>query len=162
MTLWNLVFSALFVSLSFGGLWIVQGIRGLPQSVPVFDLILMILATFRLTRLVVYDSLFQFFRNWFTGSKAESFLGTLGTLVNCPWCIGLWFALFVVFFYYLTPGAWFFILFLAIAGVASVVQVSANLIGWNAEAKKREVLLAEHNLKDTAAYRVIDTGSKCG
>ena len=162
MTFWNLVFSAFFVSLAFGGLGVLSGIRGLPQSVPFFDLILMILATFRLTRLVVYDSIFQFFRNWFLGRKAEGFLGTLGTLVNCPWCVGLWFALFVVFFYYLTPGAWFFILFLAIAGVASVLQVGANLIGWNAEAKKREVLLAEHDQKNAAAYRVIDTGSKCG
>jgi energy-converting hydrogenase Eha subunit G len=63
----------------------------------------------------------------------------LADLVSCPWCVGLWFALFVAFFYFLTPFAWFPILFLAIAGVASILQVSANIIGWSAEGLKKHV-----------------------
>lgn len=162
MAFWNIAFSIFFVALSFVGLSLIGGSGGLPRSIPLFDLTLVILATFRLTRMVVYDSIFEFFRLWFKNKEKGTFLGTLDALIHCPWCMGLWFALFVVFFYFYTPAAWFFILFLAVAGVASVIQILSNLIGWNAEHKKREVLLAEHDPKHADTYRVIDTGSKCG
>ena len=61
------------------------------------------------------------------------------TLINCPWCTGLWFALVVVFAYHATPIAWYAILVLALASAASFLQLLANLVGWHAEAKKLEV-----------------------
>lgn len=162
MAFWNITFSAFYVALAFAGLSIIGHASGLPRSLPSFDILLMILATFRLTRMVVYDSIFEFFRSWFKGKEKGTFMGTLHSLINCPWCMGLWFSLFVTFFYFYTPIAWFFILFLAIASVASILQVFSNLLGWNAEYKKREVLLAENDPKNVSAYHIIDTGSKCG
>ena len=106
---------------------------------------------FRLTRLVCYDIVTAFFRDWLATKEPGTFLGTLSALVHCPWCAGLWFAFFVTFFYYATPFAWFLILVLALAGVASIFQILANLIGWSAELKKRTVLGPEHK-----------SGSTCG
>jgi hypothetical protein len=51
----------------------------------------------------------------------------------------LWFALVAVFLYFATPIAWYGILVLAIASLASYLQLLGNLIGWHAEAKKLDV-----------------------
>lgn len=134
---WNVFFSLLFVGMTFGMLGLLHDIYGeVPTWIPLFDLTLIVLATFRLTRLFVYDIVTEFFRHWFSGYPKDTFMGTIHALVTCPWCLGLWLAAFVVFFYFLTPFAWFFILFLAIAAVASTLQILANLIGWSAEYRK--------------------------
>jgi hypothetical protein len=39
----------------------------------------------------------------------------------------------VVFFYFLTPLAWLPIFILAVSGVASFLQLVANMVGWTAE-----------------------------
>ena len=136
---WNIFFSLLFVAMTFGMLSSLYRLYGeVPTWIPLFDLILIILATFRLTRLFVYDVVTEFFRHWFRGYPKDSFMGTISALVNCPWCLGLWFSALVVYVYFLTPLAWFFILFLAIASVASLLQILANLIGWSAEYRKLE------------------------
>ena len=110
----------------------------LPTWIPVFDFILLTLATFRLTRLFVYDSITAFIRGWFYGQPKTTFLGTLSTLINCPWCMGLWFAFFLAYVYFLTPFAWFFILALAVGGLATAVQIGCNLLGWSAENAKNK------------------------
>jgi len=104
---------------------------------PLFDLILIILATFRLIRLVTKDHVMQFARDWFTYDSSGPLL-TIHKLISCPWCFGLWAALVVVVAYFSTPFAWFPILVFAIGGIASLIQVSANLIGWSAEAAKQQ------------------------
>jgi energy-converting hydrogenase Eha subunit G len=65
---------------------------------------------------------------------------TLADLFGCPWCFGTWAALVVVFFYFLTPYAWFAIAVLAVAGIGSLIQLAANLIGHSAELKKAQVV----------------------
>jgi len=75
-------------------------------------------------------------RDWFKEAPPESLLGTMGALLNCPWCTGLWFSFLVVFFAYATPVAWPIILILALAALATFIQIIANLIGWHAEGKK--------------------------
>jgi hypothetical protein len=98
------------------------------------------LAIFRLIRLFSYDIITQFIRDWFVGARVGTFRYTFGTLINCPWCTGLWFSFVVVFFYFATPYAWPIILVLALAAVASFLQVISSLVGWHAEGKKLEVL----------------------
>ena len=107
--------------------------------VPAGDFFLMALATQRLTQLFTYDTVTQFLRDAFSGFPRSSFLGTLGALLRCPWCTGLWFALVVVFGYFATPYAWYGILILALGSVGSFFQVLINMVGWYAEGKKQEV-----------------------
>ena len=110
----------------------------LPSFIPLADFLLIALATMRLVRLFTYDAITSFIREWFYGAKEKSLMEAFGTLINCPWCMGLWFSLVVLFFYFLSPISWYAILVLALASVASMLQLLANLIGWSAEAKKRE------------------------
>lgn len=135
---WHTVLSLFFAALAlFAYLWLAAFAR-LAAFVPVGDFFLMALAVMRLVRLFTYDSITAFIRQWFADADPESLAGSLGTLVNCPWCTGLWFSLVIVFFYFATPVAWYAILVLALSALASFFQILTNFIGWSAEAKKRE------------------------
>jgi hypothetical protein len=153
---WYLMYVLFFVAVTAVSAVILSRVNGgLPYGISMFDFVLIILATFRLTRLFVYDKVAKFFRDWFLdetnleGPNGELLVvrtkpedgprRTAVELIECPWCVGVWFAVVVAFFYYLTPGAWYFILILAVAGIASLTQIIANMIGWRAEYFKREV-----------------------
>lgn len=135
---WHIALLFLYVVLGLLGYSWLAGHDRLSTWVPFTDFILMALAVQRLVRLFTYDSMTRFIRGWFADADPRSLMGTLGELVNCPWCTGLWCALLVGFFYFATPIAWYAILVLALASVGSFIQLLANLIGWNAEYKKAE------------------------
>lgn len=135
---WYTVLSLFFIALAVSGYqWLYESNR-LATFMPLSDFFLIALAAMRLVRLFTYDIITAFIRDWFVGANPESLRGTLGALLNCPWCTGLWFALVVVFFYFATPIAWYAILILALSAVATFLQLLANLIGWSAEVKKQE------------------------
>ena len=150
---WNIIYSIIFLcfcTILFKILVTVNG--SLPTSISFFDLSLVILATFRLTRLFVYDKITRFVRDIFFHSlesytengvthfaKKERTHGPLRTiyeLLTCPWCFSIWASVTVSFFYFLTPLAWFPILILAISGLATILQIITNMIGWTAENQK--------------------------
>ena len=137
--LWNVLLSVFFALLMVLGItWLVSE-NLIFYDIPTRDLFLITLAIFRLIRLFSYDVITKFIRDWFMDAKENSFRHTVGALLNCPWCTGLWFSFIVVFFYFATPYAWPVILVLALAAVASFLQVLANLVGWYSEGKKKHV-----------------------
>lgn len=136
---WNILFSVFFLSLLFTGVWYLAVTGKFYRQVSMGDFILMALAIWRLIRLFTYDAITEFVRDWFVGKPKGTFMGTLGALMGCPWCIGLWFSFMVVFAYFATPYAWPVLLVLALAAVGSFFQLVGNLVGWSAEAKKRMV-----------------------
>ncbi len=135
---WNFIFSIFFLAV-LGAVvyWLPALVGGYPRAVPPFDALLMALASFRITRLLVYDKIALWFRNLFAGSAEGTFSATVTDLLHCPWCVGFWGALVVAFCYFVFPWAWFVIFFLALAGAGSVLQVAANLVGWRAEQLKK-------------------------
>lgn len=54
---------------------------------PALLLLLVVLATYRLTRLVTADRITQRFRAWVVAQNR-----TLGYLVTCDWCLSIWVA----------------------------------------------------------------------
>lgn len=154
--LWNTTFSLLFLALVASSIEVLEMLGRMPHGIGVFEFFILSLAAFRLTRLVVYDIIMQWFRDLFSDIECKTLNdGTqeitrnkpakgprrsLNELLNCPWCFGLWAAWVVTFLYHLTPElGWFLVLMLAIGGVGSFLQILANLIGWHAEGKKLEV-----------------------
>jgi len=153
--LWNFLFGLLFLAILGGAMYILYRTLGsLPQRIPLADFILIALATFRLTRLFVYDKITAWFRDLFKESREITLDGvtytersvplngprrTISDLLSCPWCIGVWFALFTTTLYFLTSWSWYLILVLALSGVATLLQLGANLLGWSAELKKLKV-----------------------
>lgn len=153
---WNVIFSLFFLIVASGMIWSLRIVHGsLPTSIELFDLGLVVLATFRLTRLFVYDKITRFLRDMFYHveeeytqegvtyyRKAERAHGPMRTayeLLICPWCFSIWAGLFVTYAYFLNKELfWLPILILAVSGVATALQIFVNMIGWTAENKKLE------------------------
>lgn len=145
---WNFVFGVFFLVLIVMGAIILETeSRILYTELSLTDYILMTLATWRLVRLFVYDNVTRFFREQFWDVKKvgkgyrleKPTVGprrTIADLLACPWCFGVWAAALVIFFYLMTPYAVFPIMLLALAAVASFLQLVSNLIGHKAEQAK--------------------------
>lgn len=142
---WNFVFTLFFLTLVTMGVIILQTetYRDI-YSLTVTDFVLMTLATWRVIRFFVYDAVTKFIREQFWDARRTKSgvvlekpktgpRRTLADLLSCPWCFGMWAGASVVFFYLLTPLAYYPVLFLALAAVASYLQLLANLTGHAAE-----------------------------
>lgn len=156
---WNFWFSLFFLAVLIEALVFLHArTGGFPRSISVFDALLMALAAFRVTRLIVYDKITRWFRELFVEKRAvidgeekwvEIRSGGLGIrttifeLMQCPWCIGFWSALAIAVFYFTFDWAWFVIFFLALAGTGTLLQLLANLIGWKAENLKLDTQAKE-------------------
>lgn len=150
--LWNFVFSLFFVLVLAGAAWYMHEARGgFLVSVTPFDALMLAFATFRITRLVVYDKITRWFRELFADRyeyerdgkawvevrpPSSGFRHTAYDLVQCPWCIGIWASLIVIFVYFVYPWGWFLCFFLALAGAGTMLQILANGVGWKAETLK--------------------------
>ncbi len=138
---WNIVFLLAFVLLVAGGFVFLSSEGLLLSDIGWSDLVLLSLATFRLVRLFTYDHITAFVREWVANGKSGTFLGTVKDLVNCPWCTGVWFAALLYFGYCVDRALTMpLVIVLSIAALATVFQVVANLVGWNAEDAKQEAL----------------------
>lgn len=147
---WNIVFLLFYVGLVVMAMIILHTeARMAYTDLTLLDLTLISLASFRLTRMFVYDNMTRFLREQFLDTKVvrnkvtlvKPLTGprrTLSELIGCPWCFGVWATTFVAFFYLLTPHAYFPTLVLALASIATLLQLFANMIGWKAEQLKRD------------------------
>lgn len=160
----TVLFLLLFVSLADG----IYRLRGaLPTSISFFDVSLIALAVFRLSRLFVYDKITQFIRDIFLRKREvvardgtilvertayqDGPARAISDIFNCPWCIGIWFSPVVLFFYFTAAWSWYAILALAVSGAAAFVQLLTNMVGWRAEHLK---------LKAVHEYREADAANK--
>ena len=101
--------------------------------------VFLIFASFRLTRLIVFDKITEFIRKpfleWEEEENEEGVIsaylvikGTgirawIGMLLSCYWCTGIWCSLFLYSFYLLVPSiSTPFILILAIAGASGIIE----------------------------------------
>ena len=90
------------------------------------DLIIMMLATYRLTRIVVFEKIFKFFRDFVKARTKHPLLNTLRFIITCPWCMGVWMALIVVLLFFVIPYGKIIVYIMGIAGVASFFIMLAN------------------------------------
>jgi hypothetical protein len=114
-------------------------LKGANRMVNWLNFLMLIFASFRLTRLIVYDTLTEFLRRPFHKSveevlpdgKTESYIeikGTgirywIGELLSCHWCTGFWSTVVVYSSYLFWPRyAIPVITILAIAGCSSIIQ----------------------------------------
>lgn len=108
-------------------------------NITIKDLIIVALASFRMTRILVFEKILKFIRD-FTKSKQNLYiLNTVRYIVTCPWCAGVWVTLFIVVLYFLVPYGIFLVYILALSGVASFIVLMANFIGLKIEEKQSEI-----------------------
>jgi hypothetical protein len=145
---WNVVFSIFFGVLVVLGAIILETESRIPlDQLELVDFVLITLASWRLTRLFVYDAITKFLREQFldvvkVGRKFElqkpktGPRRTLADLFSCPWCFAVWATAFTTFCYLLTSYALYPVIFLALSAAATFLQIFTNLIGHKAEAAK--------------------------
>ncbi|WP_316570098.1 DUF1360 domain-containing protein [Neobacillus sp. YIM B06451] len=103
------------------------------ESLSWLELIILILASYRLTHLIVFDKITEFIRKPFMkkkeiktshGSEVKDVPKNMfGYLLNCYWCAGIWSAIFLGGGYLLFPKVFLVLgLILAIAGGQSVIE----------------------------------------
>lgn len=109
------------------------------MDISFMELIVLALASFRLTRLVVYDKITNFIRKPFSEEMEEinehgeieiyivpkkgGFRGIIGELLSCYWCTGVWSSIFLIILYWQFPLiANPIILVLAVAGLAALIE----------------------------------------
>lgn len=95
--------------------------------------IMIILASYRFTHLIVFDKITEFIRNSFLIKKVVVEEGhkktkkvpdsKLGYLLNCYWCTGIWSAIIFGLGYLLYPGIFIPAIFIfAIAGGQTIIE----------------------------------------
>jgi hypothetical protein len=147
---WNFVFTVFFTIIVVLFAIILDTEARIPyQELTFIDLTLITLASWRLTRLFVYDAVTKFVREQFMDVKkvgrgyqlVKPKTGprrTLSDLFSCPWCFGVWAATLVTFGYLWSEWFVFPTVLLAVAAVATFLQLLANLVGHRAEQLKAE------------------------
>ena len=115
--------------------------------------LMFILASYRLTHLIVFDKITEFIRKPFvkkinveteSGTKTKEVPKSLfGYLLKCYWCAGVWSAVSLAIFYFLFPRAAIVVIFiLSIAGGQSILEtfVGVNLkkVDFYAEIEKKK------------------------
>lgn len=147
---WNVVFGLFFLGLVTMAVIILETEARISWSeLTSLDIVLLSLATYRLTRLMLNDAITKFFREqfWDTDELRGKIVlvkppkgprRTLADLMSCPWCFGIWSAATVIFFYLLTPYAEIPVLILAIAGLGTWFHQVGQLTGYKAQQLKEE------------------------
>ncbi|WP_077211211.1 DUF1360 domain-containing protein [Bacillus dakarensis] len=103
------------------------------------ELVIISFASFRLTRLIVFDKITEFIRAPFfeevfevneEGEEEVYFVpkkgrmkGFIGELISCYWCTGIWSSVGLCLFYLFWPSiATPILIILAVAGIAAVIE----------------------------------------
>jgi hypothetical protein len=91
------------------------------QLPDIATLIILALATFRLSRLFTTDVIFEPLREWVWKRKDPS--TTVGYLFTCNWCMSIWFASLIVICYTIVPAVTILpCLILALSAVAGLIS----------------------------------------
>lgn len=101
------------------------------------EALLLILASSRLTRILVFEKILKHFRDALKRREHLYVIGTIHSMVTCPWCAGVWMTLIVIVFYFLVPFGELLVYVLALSGLASIMILVSNLLHMYTERRQR-------------------------
>ncbi len=101
------------------------------------EALVIVLASYRMTRILVFEKIFKYFRDVLKKRENLYVIGTLSSIITCPWCAGVWVTLAIIVFYFLVPYGVLMVYVLALAGVASIVILISNLLHMYTDKKQR-------------------------
>lgn len=101
------------------------------------EAIVIILASYRMTRILVFEKIFKYFRDVLKNRENLYLIGTFSSIITCPWCAGVWVTLTIIVFYFLVPFGTLLVYVLALAGIASIVILYSNILHMKTESKQR-------------------------
>jgi len=99
--------------------------------------VVIILASYRMTRILVFEKIFKYFRDVLKSRENMYIIGTINAMITCPWCAGVWVTLIIIVLYFLVPFGVLFVYVLALAGIASMIILVSNLLHMYTERRQR-------------------------
>jgi len=133
---WNF-WATMFFLLCIVGLGFLLEKKGITRKdFTLGNIVLMVLATYRLTRILVFDKIFKLFRDFFRTHQRLYVFYVIKEIITCPWCAGVWVALIIVAVYFLIPFGDLFVILLTISGIASFIVILVNYVGLSTEEKQ--------------------------
>lgn len=140
---WHSLSIISYVALTYF-LGVVLNSRGFDlDQVRTFDIIIISIGTFRITRMLVYDKVFKFFRDWIRSLAHISIFNSVKEILSCPWCAGVWAAWFAFAIYFLLPYGNILVFLFAISAIGTFLQFVTNLIGIKAKETQDEIKYRE-------------------
>ena len=147
---WFGVFTVVFIAMIMFIMRLYGSIAmGTLVNITPFHFVILSIATFRITRLIVSDRITQGLRDFCmiisastdpeTGStyivrtkRVRGVRRAIGEIMGCPWCMGMWIAVVALALYvaatvYSFVSAWAIIFIFALAGSASVIQSAVSI-----------------------------------
>ncbi|MFO7933380.1 MAG: DUF1360 domain-containing protein [Bacteroidales bacterium] len=129
-------------ALVFFGLVVLTGFLLREQGIDIRDMtfreaVVIILASFRMTRIVVFEKIFKYLRDVIKKKEDYYVIGTIRSIITCPWCLGVWTTLVMIIFYYLVPYGDLLTYVLALAGIATLIILLSNLLHMWTEGRQR-------------------------
>lgn len=101
------------------------------------EAIVIILASYRMTRILVFEKIFKYFRDVLKRREDLYVIGSVSSIITCPWCAGVWVTMTIIVFYYLVPFGDLLVYVLALAGIASILILYSNMLHMRTERKQR-------------------------
>ena len=134
---WNFMFTLTFISLTIISWYLIEINNFSLSNLGTFDVFIIGLATFRLTRLLIYDEVFYYVKDYVKKFKTEhGFVKSAAILLTCPWCIGVWMALISLDCFILIPYGKLIVFVLALSAISSFFHLIITLLGWTIDEKK--------------------------
>jgi hypothetical protein len=129
-----------------------------------FDLAMLGLSTFRLGRMIAYDTVLRPVREPFTETvpdptgagdtvepEGRGVRRAIGELISCPTCAGTWMAALQVYALQLFPGpARLFVTVMAAVGAAELLGSAQEALGWSGQVARQEAGQREQQLPTSA------------
>lgn len=88
-------------------------------DISIIDAVLLILATYRISRMIVYEKVFSYFSYLIRVRSGSSIFNSINNLITCPWCTSVWIALIFFDIYYMVPYGKYLIYLMVISAIAS-------------------------------------------
>jgi hypothetical protein len=133
---WNF-WATLFFIICVVGLGFGLDTKGITvEDFRVGSITFMVLATYRVTRILVFDKIFKLFRDFFRTRQRLYVFYVIKEIITCPWCAGVWVALIIVAIYFLVPFGKLLVILMSISGLASFVVILVNYVGLSTEEKQ--------------------------
>jgi len=134
--IWNAIATIMFLVLAFFSFQYVARSVGFAAlgNIRALEVFVMALATYRVVRLMTYDKILVFIRDWFLDvaildgivvrtKPAWGFRREVAELLECAWCTGVWAASFVVFIYLLSDIGRVAVIVLAVSAFGTAMQL---------------------------------------
>lgn len=134
---WNFIYATSFIIVTFIFSYYIIYLKIDFTKISNKELVIIALASYRLTRLLVYDKVLNFLRDFITKKEHKSgLLNSTKYFLTCPWCAGVWMTLMIFVLFLIVPYGLFLVYILAISGIASFLHILISLLWFNMEDRK--------------------------